>query len=273
MGEDGDRKHELEALFERWDKRSLTEAELDDPGAPRADAEDVLGGMRYSLDKVRMWVTLTALVLFLSGWMMWQTRHELAYWLLRGTAPVELGDIGLKYQRGARTLDVESNLYVHASGLFATHESEAETEGGANARFYLCPMFDIVVRPPRPFPDKPFHRAASIEVEEGFIPLLQEHRAFPYDLVVPLEATGRLIRATDVPRWHVAPLLHYARAARRDMDKMWLLLEGEIPEANARFALLWVISLVMCCAALTLLFRSWKERGRERRASPARPAA
>ncbi len=265
-GDPPQRSQDLEALFERWDQRKLEEGGIAPPGEMEAP-EDVVGGMRFQVDKVRMWVTLTLLVFFLSGWMMWQTRHEVSYWLERGQAPMELGDLRERYRDGARELDVPTNRFVHASGLFTTHESEAETEaGGEIVRFYLEPMFGIVVKTPRPFPDKPFHRTASIEIEEDFVPILQARRAFPYDLAVTVEATGRLVRATEAPRWHLAPLHHFARRTDREVESLWLLIEGDRPEAHVRFVFLWFGSVVMCCMALFLLWRTWSERRAERAA-------
>lgn len=248
------KREDLESLFARWDERKGEATGV--PGPP----EDEPHGLRLRFDRFRLWITLTCFVTFLAGWMMWLTRHEVTYWLQRGSEPLDLGDLGERYKSGARTLDAPSNRFVKVRGLFATHESEAETDGDEVARFYLCPMFHIIVRTPRPLPDKPFHRTASLEVDSGFVPLLQERKAFPVDLVVRLEAEGRLMRATDVPKWHTAPVHHFASRTGIDRGDLWLLVEGDVPEVHGRFVMLWGLSICMALFANALLFRSWRRR-------------
>ncbi|MGM0577401.1 MAG: hypothetical protein ACQEXJ_16880 [Myxococcota bacterium] len=255
------RQARLEELFQRWDQRRGEYMEV-----PPDEDEDLTQVSRaWTFDPFRLWVTLTLLICFVSGWVMWITRHEVAYWLQAGDTPVELGDLRERYRDGERELDVPSNTYVHAEGLFLTHESEGVVEEGEERdtpNFFLCPLFDIVVRTGEPFPDKPYHRAASIEVDPAFLDLLENRRAFPYDLTVTTEATGRLVRATQAARWHAKPLEYFARTTRLEPSEMWLLLDGEPPAAYASFAVVWGVAILMFVSALGLLARAWVRRRR-----------
>ena len=96
---------------------------------------------------------------------------------------------------------------------------------------------------------------------EGFLEILEKRKAFPYDLVVPIDVTGRLIRATMAPRWHRKPLRYFASVARLEPANMWLLLEDDPPEAYGMFALFWgvAISLILSSGAL-VAWAIWRRR-------------
>ncbi|MCB9727758.1 MAG: hypothetical protein H6744_11260 [Deltaproteobacteria bacterium] len=262
--EQAEKKAQLEALFAAWDERGRVEG----TSPPEdVDAELLRARRAWGFDPLRLWLTLTLLGAALCGWLMVSTRHEVAYWLQGDAAPVELGDLGERYKAGERELDVASNQYVHASGLFMTHESDGtvggDGQGGADTRhFYLCPLFDVVVRTSKPFPDKPFHRAASVEVDPAWIELLEQRRAFPYDLTVTAEATGRLVRGDQVSRWHARPVVHFARVAHKDPRELWLLIDGDRPEDYSHFAMVWGAAVLVLLASFGLLGRAWLRRRR-----------
>lgn len=248
-------KEHLDALLESWDS-------LEQPGFE--DAEFARARRRWQVDSSRLWITLGLAMIALAGWSMWLTRHEVAYWMQRGQEPRDLGSLGALFTSGERELDVPSNIYVSAREIFSSYEAEGEIARAGEIevqRFYLDPLFNIVVRTTRPVPDKPYHRAASIAVPEGFLEILEKRKAFPYDLVVPIDVTGRLIRATMAPRWHRKPLRYFASIARLDPSEMWLLLEDDPPEAYGMFALFWgvALSLVLSSAAL-VGWAIWRRR-------------
>lgn len=264
-GEDtGDKKAQLEALFAAWDERGRVEGTSE----PEPEVDDELRRARlaWGFDPLRLWLTLTLLGTVLCVWLMASTRYEVAYWLQGDAAPIELGDLGERYKAGERTLPVESNRYVHASGLFITHESEGLVGRGDASddtrRFFLCPLFDIVVRTSKPFPDKPFHRAASIEVDPAWLGLLEEKRAFPYDLTVTAEVTGRLVRGSEVSRWHAKPVVHFAQVSRHDPRDLWLLIDGDRPDNYAHFAVVWGAAVLVLLSSFALLSRAWFRRRR-----------
>ena len=255
-GEEGNTQREhLDALLESWET-------LENSGGH--DLELARAQRKWQVDSSRLWITLGLAMMVLAGWSMWLTRHEVAYWMQRGQEPRDLGSLGERYKKGERALDVPSNIYVNAREMFSSYEAEGETPRAGKIevqRFYLDPLFNIVVRTTRPAPDKPYHRAASINVPEEFLEILEKRKAFPYDLVVPIDVTGRLIRATMAPRWHRKPLRYFGSVARLDPDEMWLLLEDDPPEAYGMFALFWGVALSLVLSSGALVgWAIWRRR-------------
>ncbi|MEC9071231.1 MAG: hypothetical protein VX938_02585 [Myxococcota bacterium] len=250
-------KEHLDALLESWDS-------LEQPGGMN-EADLARASRRWQVDSSRLWITLGLAMIALAGWSMWLTRHEVAYWMQRGQEPRDLGSLGERFKSGERDLDIPSNIYVSAREIFSSYEAEGELARGGEVelqRFYLDPLFNIVVRTTRPTPDKPYHRAASISVPEGFLEILEKRKAFPYDLVVPIDVTGRLLRATMAPRWHRKPLRYFASVARLDPEKMWLLLEDDPPENYGMFALFWGVAISLIVSSAVLV--AWAIRRRRR---------
>lgn len=258
----------LEALFKKWDSDRPDAMQV--PDALEEAPEPIT--TRWHVDLFHLWVTLTCVVLVLGAWFMYMTRLEVAYWAQRDQPPVEAGDLGQRWAKGERELGLPSNAYVHLEGMFATLESEGESlakeSRGQITNFWLCPLFGIVVRTPQPFPDKPERSFASLEVDEQFVGLLEKRLAFPADLTVQVAGTGRLLRATEAPRWHKDPLLYYARLTRKDPHDLWLFIDGDTPQEYSGFAAVWGVSMTMMLGAVVLLLRAWLRRRREGEMSP-----
>ncbi len=244
------RQAELEALFQRWDERRAAETtggddpDLDeDVQAPRAGF--LGGGAR---------VVLTGLIVALAAFAMWNTRHEFAFWLQRGQAPVELGDLGARYRAGERELGVASNQLVHASGLYATYALSTGPDADEQLAYFLCPLFDISVRTAQPVNfDTDMRHYAHVEVPAEFAELLEQRRALPSDFLQSYEVTGRLIRAHEAPGAHRRWVRQLAAQARLQPSEMWVLLDGDRPEDYQRYAIIWFISPVLALASIALL--------------------
>lgn len=246
------RRDELDAALRAWDERP-----------PEEDSSLLMDARPYRVDTQRLWITLGLGLAVMSLWALWLTRLEVAYWAQKGEPPRDLGSLKERYLSGERELDFPSNVYVKVDGVFSSYEAEgSSTRGGATKlhRFYLDPLFHVVVRTSKPTLDKPYHRAASLEVDEGFLNILEERRAFPYDLVVSSDASGRLIRAVDAPRWHRKPLRYFASVARLDPKNMWLLLEDDPPEAYGGYVLIWAAAILLALSSLTLVAISVRRR-------------
>jgi hypothetical protein len=248
-------QQDLEALFDAWDDRKV--AEVDAEEAP----EHVRRAWRY--DPFRLWLSLTILLIAIAGSAMWATRHEVAYFMQRGTTPTDLGRLSERWRNGERELKVASNRYVTVSGMFTTFEGELAGEEGQEMpaeHIFLCPLFDIAVRATTPPPKKPYHKIASITVEEDFLPLLQSRRIFPIDLTAETGAIGRLVRGVEVPPWHAQVLKYFALQIGADPYDMWLLIEGERPQDMRRFAFIWLAAITTILIALGLFSRAWMKR-------------
>ena len=105
------RKAELEALFREWDVRD---------GEPGGDVDDEPGGREGYIRQLRYGVRLRLIVscvlLLVTGFVMYSTRHELGY-LLESDTPQDLGSLRERWIAGERTLPVEDNSYVSLGDL------------------------------------------------------------------------------------------------------------------------------------------------------------
>jgi hypothetical protein len=149
--------------------------------------------------------------------------------------------------------------------MFSTYEAEltGEEQGGLIEHIFLCPLFNIAVRGTTEPPMKPLHKIASVSVDEAYLPLLQERRVYPVDLVVETGAVGRLVRGTDIPPWHAQVVKYFALQTGQDPYDMWLLIEGERPEDARSSAYIWLGSIVTILMALALFLRALAARRRE----------
>ncbi len=263
-----DRREQLEQLFRDWDTRQQDEAR-----AQQVDVSDEAlaeAGRAWTFDPFRLWGTLTLLVVIVAIWVIHLTWGEVQYFMLRGQPPVQVGDAGELFRAGTRELPATSNTYVTLTGLFTTLESEGTAPGAASddvtQRFFLDPLFDVVVRTSQEFPQKTQRKAWSLEVDEAFIELLERRRAFPEDLTVTVDVTGRLLRAADVPYWHGRPLKYFAQITGRDPKGLWLLIDGDAPEGYASYAAIQAAALLCILLSLGLFGRAWLRRRRERTA-------
>lgn len=260
-GREEDRREQLEQLFRDWDSRHDGSEAPDDSEVDEDFAEV---GRAWTFDPFRLWGTLTLLVVCVAGWAMHLTWGEVEYFLQRGDAPLEVGHAGDLWTAGDRVLPAPSNRWVTIKGLFTTLESEGTAPGGASdevtQRFFMDPLFQIVVRTSQTFPEKTQRQAWSLEVDEAFVGLLERRLAFPEDLTVTMDVTGRLLAAQDVPYWHGKPLKYFARLTGRDPKQLWLLIDGDAPEAYASYAAIHAAALLSILMSLGLFGRAWLRR-------------
>jgi len=257
-------KARLEALFQAWDadkgKGQIVDAE---------EAAEMAAARRaWSVDPSRLWGTLALLVMGLSVWIMTLVWSDVQYWALGDDSLVDVGNIGDQWAGGAETLAAPSNYYVSMSGLFVTLESEGERdtakigEREVVSRFYLCPMYDIVVRTVQPFPEKSLRQQWSLEIDGRFAPLLEERRAFPSDLTETAEVRGRLLTAQDVPYWHTDPLVYYQQVSGIPAREMWLMIDGSAPSDHGSSAILFGVALMLALGGAFVFGRGWLGRRR-----------
>lgn len=264
------RKAELEALFREWDERRA-------PALDPADEEPVSAAPRR--DPLPWRLVFAAAVIAVTGSLLYSTRTEFAYFLADPT-PIDLGRLDERYKQGERELDAPSNVYVKLDGLFVTHEMEvigeddrtlsaeelaARDAAGERHRYFLCPVFDVVVRTTQPFPEKPWGRTA-VMIDEAFVDLLNRRKAFPQDLVVTMGGEGRLIRAAEAPSWARSAVNTYTRTASLVPDNAWVFIDGDAPGDYTSFAILWAAALLAPVLPLLLLFRALRARRRRRAA-------
>ena len=261
--DDEARATELKALFDAWDSRKAPAQDA------QAEIEPPTGG--WTLDPIRLWGTATLFIACISLWGMSMLWTDVQYWTQRGAPPVELGSLNERYIGGERSLDVESNRYVSVTGLFSTFESEGEAvsaKAGEDkailGRFFLCPLFNVVVRTQAPFAKKPLRQQWSLEVDSAFVPLMEQRRAFPSDLVYTTQAKGRLLKPSDVPYWHADPLLYYERITPLAASEMLLLVDDSKPEDMLPSVVFFGILVIAATLSFALYIRALMRRRRRR---------
>lgn len=279
------RREELERLFEAWDARRGEEGGepagwQDDEALDAAGEVTWAGGRRGGAGL--LWRTIFALVVTaVSVVLMMATRHEFTYWLHRGEPPIELGDLRQQWRDGVRELSVPSNSYVRAEGLYVTHEmavihdgeeppsdpSAAGTTGEPSYKYFVEPLYRLVVRTPQELPDKPWHKQ-SVEVDSEWVWLVEKRLAFPQDLLMTMAIEGRLVRASEAPRWARRAVNTYALQTKVDPVDGWILLDGDKPETYGAAATLWFAAAGAPLIPIVLLALALLRRRRERAAQP-----
>ena len=254
--------HELEALFDRWDAAK-------DHDAPPEEEIFVPGQLRFS--GIHLLGTFTVLLAALAAWFMVLTVDDFNYWLQGGDTPAEGGDLRERWRAGEKDLTLGSNTWVSLHGMFATYEHLPDDEALAAAErngehlpwYFIDPLFNVVVRTTQPLPDKPVYR--NVEVDEVYVQLLQDRLAYPADLVIALEGTGRLVRLVDLSTGKKR-FAQVAAASGRDPREVWVFEDGVAPADKIGAAVLWFGGPLVPLASLLLLLGA--RRRRRRRAKP-----
>jgi len=256
------RKEELERAFERWERERPESLDLEPEESgdvENADQAWVSVGSRYRFDLVHLMMTLTLVMVATMAFFMFQNRHQFDYWANGGDSPQLLGDLREQWREGDRSLDVESNRWVSMSGVFTTHDhipSEASLHEAAEAGrpappwYFVCPLFDIVVQTGQKEPDKPYRN--YIEIEEHFLHLVKDRRAFPRDLAATMTIEGRLLRFDQLSGGQKKMFGLVARDADLNPKNVWILLDGQSPRDYQHKALFWALAPLVCLVPLGL---------------------
>lgn len=259
------RKAQLEELFGQWDARS----QPGEDGLLDSVSESEEGFHRP--DTTRWRGLFALLVLCVSGYVMHETRHEFGYWLKDGSKPTDLGHLKQLWKDGERALAFEDNAYVSMDGLLVTRamepvqsDDDEQSDRKAN-RYFLCPLFNILVRTEQPFPEAPGHAGATIAIEAEFIELIQDRLIFPENLEATFSGQGRLVKVRDAPR-----SARYAISAfkknmpNREIDDYYLFLDGDLPSDYSHYAILWGVAAVVPLLPLFLFGRALNRRRKRR---------
>ncbi|MCA9514317.1 MAG: hypothetical protein KC635_05195 [Myxococcales bacterium] len=284
------RKAELEALFREWDVRD---------GEPGGDVDDEPGGREGYIRQLRYGVRLRLIVscvlLLVTGFVMYSTRHELGY-LLESDTPQDLGSLRERWIAGERTLPVEDNSYVSLGDLVITRVFVASQTGDDGKpvpqdqaeSVFFCPLFNVIVQTHQQLPARPWNRLSEIELDSRLIGLVRTGLADASDLALSFSGTGRLVRGDTVPKpmkrfvalYHdllfTEPGAEGAAAAsdptvdrrsRTDRptlasDEIWVLVDGEKPSDKRIFGILWAFAPIVPLVSLFFLLRAIRSRRR-----------
>ena len=264
-----ERKAHLEELFQQWDQRSG-----DDGPDLEESVEEDLDPFRRP-DTTRWRGIFALIVMLVSAYVMEATYPEFSYWLKDGDAPVDLGHFGDHWREGKRDLALEDNSYVKTDGMFVTYAmesirdaNEAPDDERPSYRYFLCPLFDTLVRTSQPFPEARGHWGAQTPIDPAFLELIQDRRAFPENLAATFKGQGRLVTIDHAPLSARAAVGTFKQRIPGDTDHFFLLLDGEEPADYSHYAILWAAAFLVPLLPLFLFLRALRRR-RKLRASHA----
>ena len=261
------RKAQLEELFDQWDGRGQQGSE--------GSGESPDGGddLFYKPDTTRWRGLFALLVVFVSGYVMSETYDDFSYWLKDGAAPTEMGDLQKQWRDGTRELPFEDNTYVRMGGMFVTYamepvkkkDEEVDEERRAK-RYFICPLFNLLVRTEQAFPEPRGHRGAMIAIEPEFLELIQNRLAFPENLDTTFSGEGRLVKIGNVPRTARSAVGTFKKnLPNRDLDSFYVFLDGDLPSDYSHYAILWAAAVLVPILPIFLFLRALMRRRKERR--------
>lgn len=264
-GNKDSRKAELEKLFEDWSTRRESEFTVEP-----AFGEAVRDSSKMR-DPVVWRGAFTAIIVLMSAGLMYFTQDDFFYWLKAGDAPIDIGNVADHYRAQKATLDVPTNSFVKADGLFVTHELRAaKTKDGeaipkeGSRKYFICPMYDIMVQTEQPLPRKAW--STNVTIDGAFIDLINRRRAFPQDLTVNMAVTGRLFKLRDAPTWARRVVdNYYVKQLRVSFDpkRAYIILDGENPAKYVKYAYFWGFAILAPFGPLALLILALRRRKRD----------
>ena len=263
----GSRKAELEALFQAWDQR---EGGPEEPGARAAR-------MRVLSLGVRLRLFVSVVLIGVTGFVMYSTRHRFLYWIQAGD-PTPLGDLRERWASGERDFPGQSNTYVSASGLVITRVLIARGTGDDGKlvpeseadRLFFDPTYNLIVKTERTLPEPPL-RLAQVEIDRRLAELVRRRLAFPSDLTVSFAAEGRLVRGEDVPAYMRRSVNYYAERMKLPPDDLWVLSDGDTPGDHSLVGIVWALAAIVPLVALFFLLRAIRLRATVRREQESLP--
>ena len=190
----------------------------------------------------------------------WSMKSELGYFLSSSIEPTHFGDLREKWLRGDAELGGEHNTFVSLPGMVPTNA--LATKGHT---YFLCPLYDVIVRTSRPLPTPP-ERLRDFIVDPKYVSLIQKRRAFPQNLLVRYDGEGRLMRLDQAPRWTRRVIRHYLSFTERAPDEAWLLLDGEEPRNYKIYLWLFIGSFALVILSAWFVYRAHAQRARQREA-------
>lgn len=267
---DAGRKADLEALFAAWDDRDGSAGDdVDDVDAVPHEAR-----LRILSYGVRVRLVVSLILIGITAWVMYSTRHRFLYWIGAGET-VELGDLRERWADGDRDFPGESNTHARLEGLVITRPLIARAAEDADAtddaevnRLFFCPMYGIVVRTTRPLPEPSWHRMGTLEIDERLVELIQDRQAFPSDLTVSFGGEGRLVRGAQVPEDMRRAVNTYALKTKREAADLWVFIDGDEPASHSVTGIVWGLAAVVPLVSLLFLLRAMRLRARHSRLAP-----
>jgi hypothetical protein len=209
---------------------------------PSSDLER-LGRVRDSRLKLVLRTMVFVGALVACGHILRLSLPDLEYFLSRGQAPVELGDLRSPEFRSSVLDGLPSNALVSFRNDVITMDRIRTKEH----EFYFSPLSKSIVRTAEALPDKSAYELLTNELDPWETDLVLAKKAFPEDFQVTFEGTGRFLHNQELPSWTKPLLAYYSKGSGTAPDQIHLIMDGELPQNQ------WP-ALVICLAALLIIF-------------------
>jgi len=228
---------------------------------------DRLKGVRDARFRLFLRGALTVVGMAFGVYFIANSLDAAAYYLKKGSDPIDLGDVrSPKFDRSV--LDgLESNSYVSfKNDLIVFDELQSES-----LNFYYSPLTSFVVTTPRPLPDKePFRgRETVIELSRSEVDMVIKKLAFAEDLKVSFDGKGRLFRFEDAPAWSHSVISFMSNSSKLPQEKLFLFVDDDDPEDHTMHFYLIIGACVLMLATLAFTVDAWVRLRKARQALAA----
>jgi hypothetical protein len=233
---------------------------------PEQIAEDMAAEKEFlrrsARDRLIVRSVFSLLVLALGAWFLTSTRLDIQYYLKKGSAPKDLGDLRSESfdPKGLEALG--TNDYVRFSNdvlLFEEYVAMGGTPGregqeGSGTRVYYSPLTHFVVATNQPLPDKTAfkERDSLIQLDKWGLDMVVRKQAFAWDVMVAIGGEGRLLAYDDIPPDALPAISFMSNSGQYPKEKMFLFLDGEKP--GDRQGLPAMVGLAVLIVALSVAF-------------------
>lgn len=221
----------------------------DIPGLDRLDqASDAyfeqLKKVKNARFRVMLRGGLTVVGLAFGSFFILNSLSPTAYYLKKGSEPIDLGDLRSREFDKKVLEGLETNSYVaFQNDIIMFDELQSE-----QFSFYYSPLTNFVVCTPRQLPSKALYQARQsvIELTPFEAEVVSKKLAFADDVKVSFDGRGRLFRFSDAPSWADSVFSFMANSSGVPQENMFLFMDGDDPEDHAlHFALIVGASLLM----------------------------
>jgi hypothetical protein len=217
-------------------------------------SEDPYAALEQALTVLRFRVVLCVLSMVFAGVMCWMVRDEVAFALFSPSEPARVGDVRALWMAGRASIDADHNSYVTVENLVPTRTVATE-----DRTYFLSPLYDILVRTPKPLPVPP-QRLDSVVVDPSLLSLVQNRRAFPENLLVRFDVTGRMMRLDKAPRWTRRIRKAYTPYLTHPEHKAWLLIDDVHPRDCLGYVWVYVGALILVLLTGAYVLRARRHR-------------
>jgi len=174
---------------------------------------------------------------------------DVSYYLFGGDTVKELGDVRENRPDAATLQSFETNDFVSFKNDVILFDELKSSDGKYS--FYYSPLTKFIVRTSRVLPALE-DDGSIIEINTSHQDLIIDKIAFPQNLAVSFDGSGRFVKGEDAPEWARQIMEFMANSSGDSVDSINLLFDGDTPDSYAVYGMLFAVALFLLL--LTLLF-------------------